>query len=527
MKKIIQERKNFNNSKKNYYKHINSLLERIDKKIELNDKDNIEEFKKEDFVIEKLQNKGNKHLDREMCSLCKVKEHLYVCPKCKVKYCSLDCYKKHNSNCTEEFYKGNVIEELKLMKTEKEEVSKFKGNLKRVLENEADNEDKYPEFISESRKKKLEDLLNKIENNNLDIKSDLSPDDWRELKEFIKNLMNNTGESNHLQNYILLWKPYWLSDELIPSFDISEKFEIFDEKSRENLKNCNLNEFMEFYKSEENEEDNDLIIDDQEPEQNEEIDSEDDEILEEGKKNNESLSSKLENDVKIKKNINEKIFEEEAKMFIEINGEYQKISRDIITKSIMLKYQILPQINSLTKIVPNNNNLYTVVYVIAGIVYIFRLYNGDICGNINEIFQYFLDILYVLYDKNIVFNSVNEAITELFKKLSIMENKDFEDAKKLIESDLERINEGKFYIIESLLRLYEVLHKFEGIKIKKIHQRNVVLSKHKLIYYLSYVKSLNNDCIHSIKKEVTDYFTTLREVNNLGNKIKKMNIINK
>jgi hypothetical protein len=526
MKKIIQERKNFNNSKKNYYKHINSLLEKLDRQIESKDKDTIEECEKEDFLIEKLQEKCNKHLDREMCTLCNLKEHLYVCPKCKVKYCSLDCYKKHNSTCTEEFYKGNVIEELKVMKTEKEEVKKFKGNLKRVLENEADNEDKYPDFISESRRKKLENLLNKIENNNLDINSDLTPDDWRELKEFIKNLMNNSGDNKLLQNYILLWKPYWLSDELTPSFDVSEKFDIFDEKSRENLKNCNLNEFLEFYKSDENEEENDLTIDDQEPEENEEIES-DDEVLEEGKKNNQRKNDKMDDNVELKKDINEKIFEEEAKMFIEINGEYQKISRDVIIKSIMLKYQILPRINSVTKIVPNKNNLYTVVYIIAGIVYIFRLYNGDISENINEIFQYFLQILYVLYDKNIVFNSVNEAITELFSKLSIKRKNEFEDTKKLIESDLEKINEVKFYMIESLLRLYEVLHKFEGMKIKKIHQRNVILSKHKLIYYLSYVKSLNNDCIQNIKKEVSDYFTTLREVNNIGNKIKKMNIINK
>eukprot|EP01097_Dermamoeba_algensis_P008798 TRINITY_DN5993_c0_g1_i2.p1 TRINITY_DN5993_c0_g1~~TRINITY_DN5993_c0_g1_i2.p1 ORF type:complete len:443 (-),score=98.16 TRINITY_DN5993_c0_g1_i2:23-1309(-) len=34
----------------------------------------------------------------------------YTCPSCQAPYCSLACYKKHNTGCTEGFYKRNVLE---------------------------------------------------------------------------------------------------------------------------------------------------------------------------------------------------------------------------------------------------------------------------------------------------------------------------------------------------------------------------------------------------------------------------------
>ncbi|MCQ2821127.1 MAG: zinc finger HIT domain-containing protein, partial [archaeon] len=64
------------------------------------------------------------------CQICKQNEYKYVCPKCKVLYCSINCYKNHSSECTEEFYKDHVIKELKATKMNKKDVSKFKLSLK-------------------------------------------------------------------------------------------------------------------------------------------------------------------------------------------------------------------------------------------------------------------------------------------------------------------------------------------------------------------------------------------------------------
>lgn len=39
---------------------------------------------------------------------CSCQQHWsqYVCPRCNLRYCSLDCYKKHGSRCTESFYRS-------------------------------------------------------------------------------------------------------------------------------------------------------------------------------------------------------------------------------------------------------------------------------------------------------------------------------------------------------------------------------------------------------------------------------------
>lgn len=48
-----------------------------------------------------------------LCLVCRCAEGRYRCPKCKVTYCSIACYKKHSENCVEDFYKRNVIAEMK------------------------------------------------------------------------------------------------------------------------------------------------------------------------------------------------------------------------------------------------------------------------------------------------------------------------------------------------------------------------------------------------------------------------------
>ncbi|CDJ43246.1 hypothetical protein, conserved [Eimeria tenella] len=44
--------------------------------------------------------------DFKVCQVCKTEQHKYVCPKCKLLYCSLPCYKKHNSDCVSSFYES-------------------------------------------------------------------------------------------------------------------------------------------------------------------------------------------------------------------------------------------------------------------------------------------------------------------------------------------------------------------------------------------------------------------------------------
>ncbi|XP_022054515.2 zinc finger HIT domain-containing protein 2 [Acanthochromis polyacanthus] len=51
-----------------------------------------------------------------VCMLCKCKPSCYTCPRCNLQYCGLACYQSPgHSDCSEEFYKESVLQELKEM----------------------------------------------------------------------------------------------------------------------------------------------------------------------------------------------------------------------------------------------------------------------------------------------------------------------------------------------------------------------------------------------------------------------------
>ena len=90
-------RNRFLKKKSEYYNSVDELMEKLS--IKLSNRE--EEEPNEKYAIKK------------QCQVCKNHDFKYICPKCKVLYCSLNCYTSHNNKCTEEFYKSNVIEELK------------------------------------------------------------------------------------------------------------------------------------------------------------------------------------------------------------------------------------------------------------------------------------------------------------------------------------------------------------------------------------------------------------------------------
>ena len=67
--------------------------------------------------VNDFENQSSVDLSRR-CKFCKVKESKYTCPKCNCYYCGLSCYKsKDHEQCSETFYKENVLRELKGMKS--------------------------------------------------------------------------------------------------------------------------------------------------------------------------------------------------------------------------------------------------------------------------------------------------------------------------------------------------------------------------------------------------------------------------
>ncbi|KAL8451878.1 hypothetical protein Emed_001758 [Eimeria media] len=44
--------------------------------------------------------------DLKVCQVCKEEPYKYICPKCKLLYCSLPCYKEHSARCVSAFYES-------------------------------------------------------------------------------------------------------------------------------------------------------------------------------------------------------------------------------------------------------------------------------------------------------------------------------------------------------------------------------------------------------------------------------------
>ena len=179
--------------KQNYYRRINHLMNRINLKLSL---ENENESLKNEIKIEEKKT-------QKKCSICNKNEVKYICPKCKIPYCSMDCYKKHNKECTEEFYKNNVIEELKSMKFKEEETKIFKEKLKNYQEKLNKIDEKYEEIKDEENNKiknkeieRYEEILNKMNNDKFNAKYDFTSEDWTNFHNFMKRaylIMSDSG----------------------------------------------------------------------------------------------------------------------------------------------------------------------------------------------------------------------------------------------------------------------------------------------------------------------------------------------
>ena len=139
------------------------------------------------------------------CFICS-KSSKYVCPKCSIKYCSLQCYKQHNTNCTEEFYKENVIQWQKNEKSTKENIKSMKEILERQR-NDIDDE------IEDKQIDRLLELETLIEDGKLQL-DQLTLQEQDEFKTYI--------DSNEVQDDMKEWTPFWKSEEGLFSLYVEE-----------------------------------------------------------------------------------------------------------------------------------------------------------------------------------------------------------------------------------------------------------------------------------------------------------------
>ena len=190
------------------------------------------------------------------------------------------------------------------------------------------------------------------------------------------------------------------------------------------------------------------------------------------------------------------------------NKEEQIVNYVTINNSLILKWKEIKNLASLTKTVPSERNLYQIVDIVFTVIYISRLFNGDFDTN-SEILEYIFQLCPLLYtNKDTLPFDITSSINYIVDKMKIIEGNNLKRTKNLLISDMLILLKGmKGFIFESFIRLYDIIHFCsleQGIK-KRIVQR-CTLSKNKLIYFMSYLKSnvtneMINQLIVDIKKK--------------------------
>ena len=103
---------------------------------------------------------------------------------------------------------------------------------------------------------------------------------------------------------------------------------------------------------------------------------------------------------------------------------------------------------------------------------------------------------------------ITSSINYIVDKMKIIGGNNLKRTKNLLISDMLILLKGmKGFIFESFIRLYDIIHFCsleQGIK-KRIVQR-CTLSKNKLIYFMSYLKSnVTNEMINQLIVDIQNY----------------------
>lgn len=164
------------------------------------------------------------------CQICNTREAAYSCPKCRVPYCSVHCYRNHKEDCVESFYEGRVNQVLQL------EVKERKGEMKNILQrihNDQRNNERtsFLEEAGENRKhseEELKQLWCLIEGCKTEEDWDTLVRSSSEIQAAIASMQHDQLENSaNLEEWCLEpWHPWWMP-QLATADDDDEQ--VFDE----------------------------------------------------------------------------------------------------------------------------------------------------------------------------------------------------------------------------------------------------------------------------------------------------------
>ncbi|XP_072049445.1 zinc finger HIT domain-containing protein 2-like [Amphiura filiformis] len=140
-----------------------------------------------------------------ICRICLKQSCRYTCPRCNIPYCTLTCYKSEGHvNCSETFYKENFLQALKETKGSSEDKKKILEILQRVEDTNEDlDSDDDSDETADSLERRLADL-------DLDQDADAV---WERLTEKEKHEFEQVLKAGKLGDLLDAWTPWWIHHE--------------------------------------------------------------------------------------------------------------------------------------------------------------------------------------------------------------------------------------------------------------------------------------------------------------------------
>lgn len=145
-----------------------------------------------------------------VCRVCTNREARYTCPRCNTPYCSVDCYRSHGENCTEQFFESHVRSEMQLASNargddDKKQQKSIQELLERVREFQEDQQQLADaEDDEEALMERMQELALLDEAGELTLNI-LTPE---ERKRFLGEVADG-----RLGKLVELWSPWWLMPE--------------------------------------------------------------------------------------------------------------------------------------------------------------------------------------------------------------------------------------------------------------------------------------------------------------------------
>lgn len=154
---------------------------------------------------------------------CKEKESRYTCPRCKLVYCSVSCYKSElHLGCSEEFFKQCIVQQLAEEQLVKN--CNVPENKQLLLEELMKNVSR-EEAVLDSDDSELDsgdELEKRMEKVDLDCPDEI----WANLSDREKEKFQNLIDSGEISKCLPEWKPWWtvasgpcMVEEINPPYD--------------------------------------------------------------------------------------------------------------------------------------------------------------------------------------------------------------------------------------------------------------------------------------------------------------------